>query len=146
MSLHRSAAGRAGSTWSTSCPGDAGWAYSGLRVLVLEPGSRRVFETGDSEVFVLPLRGSLDVEVRADALPDVVEARYGLEGRDSVFTRVTDFAYVGRDSTVHAAQRGRSRGGGALSPVHAAARPPRYGAGRARCRSRCAAPVRRPGR
>ncbi|MFC5175912.1 5-deoxy-glucuronate isomerase [Nocardioides taihuensis] len=100
MNLHLSAEGRDPEHPVDIGPDGAGWDYSGLRVLVLEPGTPTSFETGASEVFVLPLRGSLDVEVRADASPEVVEAQWALEGRDSVFTRVTDFAYVGRGSTV----------------------------------------------
>jgi 5-deoxy-glucuronate isomerase len=81
-------------------PQDAGWDYCGLRVFQLEPGVDTVVETGDSEAFVLPLAGSLFVEVFDAATPEVVEATFELTGRESVFTRVTDFAYVGRDSVV----------------------------------------------
>jgi len=73
-------------------PEAAGWAYTGLRVLLLHPGASRVIETGEFEAFVLPLSGGCVVEVDG--------ARFELKGRDSVFTRVTDFAYVPRDATV----------------------------------------------
>jgi 5-deoxy-glucuronate isomerase len=73
-------------------PEDAGWAYTGLRVLRVEAGGSRTVETGEFEAFVLPLAGSLAVEVDGE--------RYELQGRDSVFTRVTDFAYVPRDASV----------------------------------------------
>ncbi|GAA3430699.1 5-deoxy-glucuronate isomerase [Kutzneria kofuensis] len=73
-------------------PEDAGWSWTGLRVLLLHPGTSRVIETGEFEAFVLPLSGGCVVEV--DGL------RFELSGRDSVFTRVTDFAYVPRDATV----------------------------------------------
>ncbi|WP_434452316.1 5-deoxy-glucuronate isomerase [Lentzea sp. E54] len=76
-------------------PEDAGWAYTGLRVLRIEAGAGRTIETGEFEAFVLPLAGSLSVEVGGE--------RFELQGRDSVFTRVTDFAYVPRDETVHLA-------------------------------------------
>src|SRR5689334_16345164 len=70
---------------------DAGWTYAGLRIVSLVAGVSTGIDTGDSEVFVLPLSGSLRVEVAgADA--------FELAGRESVFTRVSDFAYVGRDS------------------------------------------------
>lgn len=75
----------------TITPDTAGWEYCGLRILRLPPGEDVSLPTGGSEVFVLPLAGSLSVEV-AD------EARFVLAGRTSVFTRVTDFAYAGRDS------------------------------------------------
>lgn len=70
---------------------DARWIYAGLRIVSLVAGVPTAIDTGDSEVFVLPLSGSLRVEVAgADA--------FELAGRESVFTRVSDFAYVGRDS------------------------------------------------
>lgn len=77
-------------------PEAAGWHYCGLRLLRLPAGEAVSVETGDREVFVLPLAGSLSVEV-ADA-GGRPEARFELVGRTSVFTRVTDFAYAGRDS------------------------------------------------
>jgi 5-deoxy-glucuronate isomerase len=73
-------------------PADAGWTYTGLRVLLIEPGGSRRIETGEFEAFVLPLSGGLVVEVDGE--------RFELTGRDSVFTRVTDFAYVPRDAEV----------------------------------------------
>jgi 5-deoxy-glucuronate isomerase len=81
-------------------PEEAGWAYCGLRIIHLPPGVETVVATGPSETFVLPLAGSMFVEVLADAEPDVVEATFELAGRESVFTKVSDFAYVGRDSTL----------------------------------------------
>lgn len=73
-------------------PEDAGWTYTGLRVMRIEAGWVHTIETGEYEAFVLPLSGSLTVEVD--------DERYELQGRDSVFTRVTDFAYVPRDASV----------------------------------------------
>jgi 5-deoxy-glucuronate isomerase len=73
-------------------PEDAGWTYTGLRVLRLEAGARRTVATGEFEAFVLPMSGSVTVEVDGE--------RYPLAGRESVFARVTDFAYVPRDATV----------------------------------------------
>ena len=49
---------------------------------------------------MLPLSGGLRVTVTAEAAPGESEATYDLVGRDSVFTRVTDFAYAGRDSVL----------------------------------------------
>jgi len=71
-------------------PERAGWAHTGLRVLRLEPGITRTIDTGESEMLVLPL-SAIDVEVV------VGNERFGLDGRKSVFSRVTDFLYVGRD-------------------------------------------------
>jgi len=73
-------------------PDSAGWNYTGLRVLTLTAGSSRVIHTGQFEAFVLPLAGACTV--RVDGLV------FDLTGRDSVFTRVTDFAYVPRDAEV----------------------------------------------
>jgi 5-deoxy-glucuronate isomerase len=79
-------------------PEDAGWVYSGLQVLRLIPGVPRTVRTGPAEAFVLPLAGSLTVEVAFDDGQN--EAAFELAGRESVFTRVSDFAYVGRDSVL----------------------------------------------
>ncbi|UJW35834.1 5-deoxy-glucuronate isomerase [Saccharothrix sp. AJ9571] len=73
-------------------PEAAGWTYTGLRVLRLTAGTSRVVHTGEFEAFVLPLSGGCVVE--ADG------SRFDLLGRDSVFARVTDFAYVPRDAEV----------------------------------------------
>jgi 5-deoxy-glucuronate isomerase len=79
-------------------PESAGWTYAGLQVIGLEPGVPRTIETGADEVFVLPLAGGLSIEVASAT--GTVEARFDLTGRESVFARVTDFAYVGRDSLI----------------------------------------------
>ncbi len=84
----------------TLTPARAGWTYSGLRLIRLEPGELRRFATGEDEMFVLPLTGGLTLEVAATESPNTTEARYALKGRSSVFDRVTDFAYIGRDSNV----------------------------------------------
>ena len=81
-------------------PAQAGWTYAGLHVLRLEPGAMRTVATGSSEVFVLPLSGGLTIEVAAANAPSITETRLGITGRPSVFERVTDFAYVGRDSLI----------------------------------------------
>lgn len=73
-------------------PSEAGWGYSALRVIELEPGGRHAFATEDSEWIVLPLSGSCGVETEG--------MRFTLRGRDSVFTAVSDFFYVPRDSHV----------------------------------------------
>jgi 5-deoxy-glucuronate isomerase len=73
-------------------PETAGWTYTGLRVLRLAAGERRVVHTGEFEAFVLPLSGAVVVEADGE--------RYPLAGRESVFDRVTDFAYVPRNAEV----------------------------------------------
>jgi 5-deoxy-glucuronate isomerase len=73
-------------------PADAGWSYSGLRVLDLAATASRTIETGDAEVVVLPLAGSCTVTCDGET--------FELRGRASVFSRVSDFAYVPRDASV----------------------------------------------
>ncbi len=82
-------------------PENAGWGWSGLRVVDLEPGGSHTLHTGDNEMIVLPLAGSFDVSSADDSAH--------LEGRESVFTGVSDFVYVGRgrDVTVTSAAGGR---------------------------------------
>ncbi|WP_216894776.1 5-deoxy-glucuronate isomerase [Nocardia alni] len=70
----------------------AGWTYTGLRVVRLIANRPRIVQTGEYEAFVLPLSGSCSVRVDGE--------RFELSGRDSVFTRITDFAYVPRDAEV----------------------------------------------
>lgn len=82
-------------------PESAGWTYASLVVVDLEPGDRWPVETGESEWIVLPLSGRCSVSCDG--------ASIDLQGRRSVFTRVSDFAYVPRDAhaEVHAPDGGR---------------------------------------
>jgi 5-deoxy-glucuronate isomerase len=72
-------------------PESAGWELCGLRVLRLAPGAERMLVTGDDEYALLPLSGGR-VKVEVDG------RRFDLDGRRTVFERVTDWAYVPRDS------------------------------------------------
>ncbi|MDT4946661.1 MAG: 5-deoxy-glucuronate isomerase, partial [Pseudonocardiales bacterium] len=94
MSLHIPATGEP----IVVTPEVAGWAYCGLRILELSPGTPQILATGDSEAFVLPLAGAVTVFVAGAA--GGIETSFELAGRDSVFAAVTDFAYVGRDSVI----------------------------------------------
>ncbi|MEV0667653.1 5-deoxy-glucuronate isomerase [Actinomadura luteofluorescens] len=80
-------------------PESAGWAYSGLRILELPEGGDHAFDTGEFETIVLPLAGSCAVECDGE--------RFELEGREDVFARVSDFAYVPRDAQVTVRGSGR---------------------------------------
>ena len=82
-------------------PERAGWGYSSLRVLELPPGAWHVFATGDSEWIVLPLAGSCSVATEGQT--------FQLHGRESVFSGVTDFAYVPRDAQVSLGSRDGGR-------------------------------------
>jgi 5-deoxy-glucuronate isomerase len=73
-------------------PEQAGWTYSGLRLLELVAGGSHRFDTGEDEAIVLPLSGSCAVECDGE--------RFELAGRASVFHGPTDFVYAPRDSTV----------------------------------------------
>jgi 5-deoxy-glucuronate isomerase len=78
-------------------PEIAGWTYSGLRVLDLDAGIPVELTSGADELLLLPLT-VLDVAVRVAASDGSSE--FALAGRSSVFTAVSDFVYVGRDSAV----------------------------------------------
>jgi 5-deoxy-glucuronate isomerase len=78
-------------------PQDAGWTYCGLRILELGPGGSADFSTAGEEMLVLPLAGSCVVECDG--------RRFELTGRASVFSAVTDFAYLPRDAQVRIASR-----------------------------------------
>jgi 5-deoxy-glucuronate isomerase len=100
-------------------PEQAGWAFSGLRVLELAPGAAHAFDSGPDELLVLPLAGGCVVGCDGE--------RFEVTGRDSVFDRVTDFVYAPRDTHVEVA----SPGGGRFALPSARARrrlPARYGA------------------
>ncbi|MFF7254975.1 5-deoxy-glucuronate isomerase [Streptomyces microflavus] len=70
-------------------PKMAGWDRSSLRVLELEPGGVHTLVTGECEWIVLPLTGGCTVHTAGDT--------FELLGRESVFSGVSDFAYVPRD-------------------------------------------------
>jgi 5-deoxy-glucuronate isomerase len=98
---------------------DAGWRYSGLSVFDLRAGTPRTIETADTEVFLLPLSATA-------VTVDIDGNRFELAGRESVFARVTDFLYVGRDTELTIT----SAGGGEIAVPSARCErrlPPRYG-------------------
>ncbi|WP_367322956.1 5-deoxy-glucuronate isomerase [Streptomyces sp. HUAS ZL42] len=71
-------------------PKRAGWTYSSLRIVELEPGGTHALTAGDSEWIVLPLQGGCTVQTE--------DEEFQLLGRESVFAGVSDFAYVPRDA------------------------------------------------
>lgn len=77
-------------------PKSAGWGYSSLRVLDLPPGGHHSLATAESEWIVLPLTGGCTVTLDSGEVFELV-------GRESVFSGVTDFAYVPRDAHVQIA-------------------------------------------
>jgi 5-deoxy-glucuronate isomerase len=100
-------------------PNTAGWRFSSLKVLTLRAQQSVTFATNDSEWIVLPLAGSCRVTSSNKS--------FELEGRESVFSRVSDFAYVPRDAslTVESDKGGRFALTGALARK---VLPARYGA------------------
>jgi 5-deoxy-glucuronate isomerase len=84
-------------TFTTITPASAGWDYAALSLLTLQGST--TFETGGFELLVLPLAGSCTVSCDGET--------FRLDGRDDVFSRVTDFAYVPRGSTVTVRGEGR---------------------------------------
>lgn len=93
-SLHRPAGTLATDELSVLLtPRDAGWTFTGLMVVSLSPGVERSIELGDNEGVVLPLSAT-EVDVTIEGAP------FHLDGRISVFDRVTDFAYAPLGSKV----------------------------------------------
>jgi 5-deoxy-glucuronate isomerase len=72
-------------------PEQAGWRFSGIRILELAAGGSQELATGQDEALVLPLRGSCSVEAEGTT--------YELAGRPDVFTAVTDYLYLPRETT-----------------------------------------------
>ncbi len=102
MSLYRPAGSAARDGYLVDiAPESAGWDFSGLHVIDLPSAGRFSTTTAEDEVIVLPLAGSCTVEADREG------AR--LAGRESVFTAVSDYAYVPRDSelTLYSAAGGR---------------------------------------
>jgi 5-deoxy-glucuronate isomerase len=82
-------------------PEQAGWDFSGLRILELHAAGRHALETGDAELIVLPLSGACSVTCDGQ--------RFALSGREDVFSEVSDFAYVPRDTHVEIASQAGGR-------------------------------------
>ncbi|MFC5720750.1 5-deoxy-glucuronate isomerase [Streptomyces gamaensis] len=100
-------------------PEQAGWSHSSLRVVELPPGGAHMMDTGDSEWIVLPLSGGCAVTTGTGET-------FELAGRESVFSGVTDFAYVPRDDQLHLTSR--TGGRFALTGARCGKRlPARYG-------------------
>ncbi|MFJ3924770.1 5-deoxy-glucuronate isomerase [Streptomyces sp. NPDC090022] len=103
-----------------------GLARTRLRVLELAPGETYAYATGTYEWIVLPLAGACTVACTAASSQEQRTERFTLRGRDSVFHRATDFAYLPRDADAEV----RSDGGGRFAVVGAACGrrlPARYG-------------------
>ncbi|MCW2807450.1 MAG: 5-deoxy-glucuronate isomerase [Marmoricola sp.] len=125
MTLHRPWSRSAADTLIVDvAPKDAGWEWTGLQVLDLAAGAPGRLRTGESEVFLLPLSGG---EITVEVAGGTGQEAFDLRGRRSVFSAVSDFLYVGRNSTITL-----TSAEGAEVAVPSArcsqARPPAYGA------------------
>ncbi|MGG8409624.1 5-deoxy-glucuronate isomerase [Streptomyces sp. 12297] len=112
--------------------------HTRLRILTLAPGERHESASGPAEWILLPLAGSCRVTVTPATGPETV---FELHGRESVFTALTDFAYLPRG----ARSRVESTAGGRFALAGAPGRSRRGAAGSTRpvrSRSRGARPVR----
>ncbi len=126
-----------GEGWTVAIdPESAGWTYSSLRAATLAPGASVTFATGQSEWIVLPLAGSFVVTCANET--------FELEGRHSVFSRVSDFCYVPRDAevTIASAKGGRVRPSREPEQIESC---PRATVQLRTCRWRFAVPARRRG-
>lgn len=94
MSWHRPA-GQAGSGAADLevTPDDAGWEYSGLRVVTLRTGDTVRVDLAADEAVVVPL-SARDVTVTVDGAP------HRLAGREGVFAAVSDWLYAPVGSTM----------------------------------------------
>src|SRR6185437_4127010 len=79
-------------------PESAGWEYTGLRIVTLQDEPVTV-ATDTDEWAVIPLAGRGRVESEGRTLT--------LNGRTSVFTEVSDFAYIPRESEFRLTGQGR---------------------------------------
>jgi 5-deoxy-glucuronate isomerase len=105
----------------TVTPEVAGWEFAALRVLSLPPGGRRELQLDGFEAAVLPLAGSCTVEVGSRS--------FALQGREDVFSRVGDFAYLpaGSEAVISTESGGEfavpsARAERRLEPAHVPAR------------------------
>jgi 5-deoxy-glucuronate isomerase len=99
-------------------PENAGWDYSGLRILHLAPGETFDLATTGHETLVVPLSGGATVATR--------DAEFTLTGRPNVFSGPSDFVYL----PIHTTARITSTAGGrfALPSARATSHlPARYG-------------------
>lgn len=68
----------------------AGWEFSSMKVLNLAPGGTVSVPGGAAELLVVPLGGSCTVTVGGKS--------YALEGRENVWTDITDYIYIPRNT------------------------------------------------
>jgi 5-deoxy-glucuronate isomerase len=82
-------------------PEQARWRFSGIKVLELPAGGRQELSTGEDEALVLPLSGSCAVDVEGTT--------HALAGRLDVFSEVTDYLYLPRETVATITSAGGGR-------------------------------------
>lgn len=94
----------------------AGWDWSSIRVLALPAGGEQELPAGADEYLVLPLAGGCTVEVAGEV--------FELQGRPEVWTAITDYCYVPRNTpaVVRSAEGGRFALPGAVATADLPAR------------------------
>lgn len=102
MSLYLPRGSAANGPWALEiASGRDEWQHTSLRILELAPGGSHSWVTGDEEAMIVPLSGSATVHCDG--------AAFDLMGRQSVFARVSDVAYVPRDAAVELATEAGGR-------------------------------------
>lgn len=107
IELLRPAGSLADGPWSLFLsPEAAGWRFTGLGVGHVAPGFAFPIETGSDEVIILPMAGSFEVAIQADAAHTDPLL---LAGRPGVWAGPTDFVFAppGSRLTVTSARGGR---------------------------------------
>ena len=79
----------------------AGWDWSSLRVINLAPGATVKVPGTEAEYLVLPLQGGCAVEAEGRTI--------AVDGRESVFTDITDYVYVPRHVDIELASEAGAR-------------------------------------
>ncbi|MEI2774992.1 MAG: 5-deoxy-glucuronate isomerase [Tetrasphaera sp.] len=111
----------AAADFAVSITAHDGWQHTMLRVAELIPGTVVAHEAGEEETVVVPLSGSVRVEV-VDADGDTHDVT--LPGRPDVFAGPTDVAYAPRGSRIRlTALDGPARVALAGAPAHKTAEP-----------------------
>lgn len=82
-------------------PERAGWEWSYLRVLGLPAGESQEINSGEAEFLVLPLSGSCSVDVAGET--------HELTGREDVWTAITDYLYIPRNTSITITSRDGGR-------------------------------------
>jgi len=89
-----------------------GWKHSGIKVADTAPGQELALPRSAEERFIVPIRGSYEVEVDGES--------FDLRGRPSPFAGPTDVLYVGIDHDVTITSGGTGRVAVASAPASVA--------------------------